>query len=99
MGAAILDRKSWGPPSWTGSDVKNAKVGPILLTAIKLESNAQPHSLSIPRRVSFPLMNKVKAELQRMQDIGVISKVVPAYCVVLWYGCYAQGQQSSDQNL
>ena len=31
MGAAILDRKSWGPPSWTGSDVKNAKVAPILL--------------------------------------------------------------------
>ena len=42
---------------------------------IKLESNAQPHSLSVPRRFSFPLMNKVKAELQRMQDIGVISKV------------------------
>ena len=32
MGAAILDRKSSGPPSWTGSDVKNAKVTPILLT-------------------------------------------------------------------
>ena len=31
MGAAILDRKSWGPPSWIGSDVKNAKVTPILL--------------------------------------------------------------------
>ena len=31
MGAAILDRKSWGPPSWIGSDVKNAKVAPILL--------------------------------------------------------------------
>ena len=32
MGAAILDRKSWGPPSLTGSDVKSAKVGPILLS-------------------------------------------------------------------
>lgn len=42
---------------------------------IKLDSNAQPYSLSVPRRVSFPLMNKVKAELQRMQDKGVISKV------------------------
>ena len=42
---------------------------------MKLESNAQPHSLSVSRRVSFPLMNKVNAELQRMQDIGVISKV------------------------
>ena len=36
---------------------------------IKLDSSAQPHSLSVPRRVSFPLMNKVKRELQRMQDI------------------------------
>ena len=32
MGAAILDRKSWGPPSLTGSDVKSAKVAPILLS-------------------------------------------------------------------
>ena len=31
MGAAILDRKSWGPPSWTGSDVIGAILGPILL--------------------------------------------------------------------
>ena len=31
VGAAILDRTSWGPPSWTGSDVKNAKPAPILL--------------------------------------------------------------------
>ena len=29
VGAAIL--VSWGPPSWTGSDVKNAKPAPILL--------------------------------------------------------------------
>ena len=29
VGAA--DRKSWGPPSLTGSDVKNAKPAPILL--------------------------------------------------------------------
>ena len=52
---------------------------------IKLERNAQPHSLSVPRRVSFPLMNKVKAELQRMQDIGVISKVdQPTGGVLVW---------------
>ena len=31
VGAAILDRKSWGPPSLTGSDVKCAIVAPILL--------------------------------------------------------------------
>ena len=37
MGAAILDRKSWGPPSWTGSDVKCAIVAPILLTFLKIK--------------------------------------------------------------
>ena len=31
LALAILDRRSWGLPSWTGSDVKNAKVTPILL--------------------------------------------------------------------
>ena len=35
MGAAILDLAKWGPPSWTGSDVKNAKVGPILLALLE----------------------------------------------------------------
>ena len=36
MGTAILDQKSWGPPSWTESDVKYAKVGPILLRSLAL---------------------------------------------------------------
>ena len=36
MGAAILDLSSWGPPSWTGSDVKNAKPAPILLSGYAL---------------------------------------------------------------
>ena len=31
MGAAILDLKSWGPPSWIGSDVIYPIVAPILL--------------------------------------------------------------------
>ena len=31
VGAAILDRKSWGPPSWIGRDVIGAIVAPILL--------------------------------------------------------------------
>ena len=34
VGAAILDLTSWGPPSWIGSDVKNAKVTPLLLVFI-----------------------------------------------------------------
>ena len=33
VGAAIL--VSWGPPSWTGSDVIGAIVGPILLAYLK----------------------------------------------------------------
>ena len=42
---------------------------------IKLSSDAQPYSISVPRRVPIPLLDKVKTELQRMQDMGVISKV------------------------
>ena len=39
VGAAILDLTSWGPPSWTGSDVKNSIVAPILLTVACIEIN------------------------------------------------------------
>ena len=36
VGAAILDLTPRGPPSWIGSDVKNAKVTPILLAGLRL---------------------------------------------------------------
>ena len=42
---------------------------------IKLSKDAQPFSLTTPRRIALPLLPKVKAELQRMEDLGVISKV------------------------
>ena len=42
---------------------------------IKLKKGAQPYALSTPRRVAIPLMAAVKAELQRMQQMGVIAKV------------------------
>ena len=42
---------------------------------IKLQKGAQPYALSAPRRVPIPLMAAVKAELQRMQALGVIAKV------------------------
>ena len=42
---------------------------------IKLKPNATPHAITTPRRVALPLMTKVKEELQRMEDLGVISKV------------------------
>ena len=43
--------------------------------SIKLSSDAKPFTLTTPRRVALPLLPKVKAELQRMEDLGVISRV------------------------
>ena len=42
---------------------------------VKLREDAKPFALTAPRRVALPLLPKVKAELQRMEDLGVISKV------------------------
>lgn len=37
--------------------------------------DAEPFSLSTPRRISLPLLPKVKQELFRMESLGVISRV------------------------
>ena len=42
---------------------------------IKLRDKAQPFALSTPRRVAIPLMNRVRYELNRMETLGVISRV------------------------
>ena len=42
---------------------------------IVLKQGAKPFALSVPRRVAFPLLPKVKAEFARMEKLGVISKV------------------------
>lgn len=42
---------------------------------IKLKSGAKPFSLKVPWRVPLPLMGKVKQELERMENLGVISHV------------------------
>lgn len=42
---------------------------------IVLKPEAQPFSISTPRRLSLPLLPKVKEELDRMEQQGVISKV------------------------
>ena len=42
---------------------------------IKLKPNAKPRALFAPRRVPLSLCNKVLEELNRMESIGVISKV------------------------
>lgn len=42
---------------------------------IDLKPDAQPFAVATPRRVAIPLLPTVKQELQRMEDLGVISKV------------------------
>ena len=42
---------------------------------IDLRPDATPFALTVPRRVAIPLMEKVKTELQRMEKMGVISRV------------------------
>ena len=42
---------------------------------IQLEPGAKPFSLFTPRRVPLPLQGKVKEELDKMETMGVISKV------------------------
>ena len=50
---------------------------------IKLKLDSKPFAISVPRRVAVPLMGKVRAELERMERLGVIAKVeVPTdWCV------------------
>ncbi|KAI2648260.1 hypothetical protein H4Q32_018307 [Labeo rohita] len=48
----------------------------------ELEQGAVPYALSTPRRVPLPLRDKVREELERMERMGVISKVTEptAWC-------------------
>ena len=43
---------------------------------IKLQPDAKPHAIYTPRHIPLPLRPKVKQELQRMEEAGVISKVL-----------------------
>ncbi|KAL0150323.1 hypothetical protein M9458_054431, partial [Cirrhinus mrigala] len=49
---------------------------------IELEQGVVPYALSTPRRVPLPLRDKVREELERMERMGVISKVTEptAWC-------------------
>lgn len=42
---------------------------------IKLTEDARPYAVTTPRRVALPYLEKVKAELHRMESSGVISPV------------------------
>lgn len=41
---------------------------------ILIKPNAQPYALTVPRNVPLPLLNKTKKELDKMLDMGVISR-------------------------
>ena len=43
--------------------------------SIKLQEGAKPYALTTPRRVPIPLMKPVKEELERMEKMGVISRI------------------------
>ena len=52
---------------------------------IRLREDAVPYSLFTPRNVVIPLREKVHKELQRMEALGVISKVTQptSWCAVI----------------
>lgn len=45
---------------------------------IVLRDDAQPCAPSTPRRIAIPLLPRVKAELERMEQMGVVSRVCEA---------------------
>ena len=45
------------------------------IAIIALKDDAQPFAINVPRRVALPVMDKIKKELRRMEDAGVIVRV------------------------
>lgn len=39
------------------------------------EPNEKPHAIFTPRKVPIPLLQKIKAELKRIQDSGIITPI------------------------
>ena len=52
---------------------------------INLRAGAEPYSMSTARRVPFPMMDKVKAELERIKGAGIIKEVIEAtdWCALM----------------
>ena len=51
--------------------------------SISLKETAEPFSIAYPRRISIPLMDKVRVELDRLEELGVIQPITEAtdWCV------------------
>ena len=47
---------------------------------IKLQNSCQPYALTTPRRIAIPFLPKVEAELNRMQELEVIEKMLRDGC-------------------
>lgn len=45
---------------------------------IVLRPDAQPYSITTPRRIPFPILPQVEEELKRMQSLGIIEEVKEA---------------------
>ena len=65
---------------------------------IQLGADSKPFALATPRRVVIPMLPKVKAELERMERLGVVRCVQDlAYRLVLGDGsCTEAGGKGSD---
>ncbi len=62
-------------PHVFGDISEPAKCDPI---HISLKPDAAPYSIGAARRIPLPLYDKVKQEIQRMENLGVISQVTEA---------------------
>jgi hypothetical protein len=67
----IAELKEQNTP-YLSSDVGLLKVKPVKIT---LKEDAVPYSVSTARRVSVPMLSKVKEELDRMVASGVITEI------------------------
>ena len=54
------------------SEIKTMEGEPF---KIILSSNAKPHSVSTPRRVPLPLMEKLRSELNELEESGIIKQI------------------------
>ena len=69
MSAQPLDPKSQFPNIFVGLGTLGEEY------TIRLKDDARPHALFTPRNIALPLRDRVHEQLDRMEKIGVISKV------------------------